>query len=99
MFVRIFEWSIGGWIVKYDSKRNYSRWWHRFSPPSPDTVRQQAIDADLRQTDDLLSVVDPDAGWHSRNPGDNDARGPVGVSPPSGRRQSMGGIDSICGAA
>jgi len=55
------------------NERHHSCRWYRFAPASANAVCQQTANADLRQADDLLSIVDSDDGGYSRHTGDNHA--------------------------
>src|SRR5690625_5949304 len=52
---------------------NHSRWWLRVAAAPADDLGQQAVDAGLRQADDLLPAHHVDAGWGHRHPGDHHA--------------------------
>ena len=71
----------------------------RHAALSGDPRRQQAALACLRQADDLLSALDPDAGGNAGNPGDQHAARSSPVSPTSGGRIAVGIAPRICRAA
>src|SRR5712671_5851565 len=66
---------------------------------SDHTRGEQAVAADLRQADDLLSAVDLDAGRHSRHSRYHHANGSLSVRTAARRWQAMGHSSQLCGAA
>ena len=61
---------------------------HAFAPGN--AGRQQATAAGVRQADDLLSAVDPDAGRHPRDPADLHAAGHLPLRASPGRWPPLG---------
>ncbi|QQO23324.1 dTDP-4-dehydrorhamnose reductase [Bradyrhizobium diazoefficiens] len=62
-----------------DAEGNRPGWRQRNAPISDHACGQQAVAADLRQADDLLPVIDADAGGNPRDPGHHDAGRPLPV--------------------
>src|SRR5208283_1904318 len=63
-----------------------SGWRLRHPAVSADDRGVEAVDARLRQADDLLSAVGADAGGNPRDPSHLDAAGPAAVPTPVRRR-------------
>ena len=78
-----------------DERRNFSRR-KGYQALSDNSADQQTVTPDIRQTDDLLSVINANAGGYSRNYDYfNSSRGPV-VSLATRRRLTMGNSNLLC---
>src|SRR5436305_13318716 len=66
--------------IRLKAQRHHPRWRRRHSAVSGDAGCLEAVAADLRQADDLLSTGDSDAGGRARHLGDLHAAGYPAIS-------------------
>src|SRR5262245_24991581 len=86
------------WRAK-DEKRDHFGGWLRHSSLSFDSCREQATHAGLRQTHDLLSSVDPDAGRNQADSCDHHSSRPGRLSVSACRRKTVGAGNPVCDPA
>src|SRR6266700_6665764 len=85
--------------TRSQDERHYSFGGHRIPSVPTDHITVEADTTHLRQTDDLLSLVDLDAGWHSRDPDHLVPRPYRPVRSTLWRRRAAGLTDRVCRSA